>query len=58
MFPVMALGKAAVTYFVFVDDLPLVMGTGILEHDTIDCGMIVGSSIFGAPCTPRFIGLG
>ena len=30
VFPVMALDKARIAYLVFVDDLPLVIGVGIL----------------------------
>ena len=34
-FPMMTLVKAAVTHFMFVDDLPLVLGIGILQHGTV-----------------------
>ena len=36
VFPVMALYQAAVTHFVFVNDLPLVIGVGVLQHRTVD----------------------
>ena len=57
-FPVVTLGKAAITHLMFIDDRPLVLGIGILQHGTVGGGMIVGTAIFGAPCTPEFVGLG
>ena len=33
-FPMMTLVKATVTNFMFVDDLPLVLGIGIFQHGT------------------------
>ena len=35
VFPVMSLGEAAVAHPVFVDDLPLVIGIGVLQHSTV-----------------------
>ena len=35
MLPVMALDKAAVAHPVFVDDLPLVTGVGVLQHRAV-----------------------
>ena len=35
VFPVVALNKATVAHLVFVDDLPLVIGIGVLEHSTV-----------------------
>ena len=35
VFPVMALDKATVAHLVFVDDLPLVIGIGVLQHSTV-----------------------
>ena len=35
MFPVMALDKATVAHPVFVDDLPLVIGVGVLQHSAV-----------------------
>ena len=32
MLPVMSLEKAAVAHFVFVNDLPLVIGVGVFQH--------------------------
>ena len=34
-FPVMALDKATVAHLVFVDDLPLVIGVGVLQHSAV-----------------------
>ena len=34
-FPMMTLVKAAVTHFMFVDDLPLVLGIGHLQHGAV-----------------------
>ena len=34
-FPVVALDKAAVAHLVFVDDLPLVTGVGVLQHRAV-----------------------
>lgn len=33
--PVVTLGEAAVTNFMFIDDLPLVIGIGGLQHGTV-----------------------
>ena len=33
--PVMALDKAAIAHLVFVDDLPLVIGVGVLQHSAV-----------------------
>ena len=33
--PVMALEEATVAHLVFVDDLPLVTGVGVLQHRTV-----------------------
>ena len=57
VFPMVALGETAVTYFVFIDNHPLVLCICIFQHCTVKCGVIVGSSILGAPCTPEFVGL-
>ena len=35
VFPVMALDEATVAHLVFVDDLPLVTGVGVLQHRTV-----------------------
>ena len=35
MFPVVALDKATVAHFVFVNDLPLVIGVGVLQHRAV-----------------------
>ena len=35
VFPVMALDKAAIAHPVFVDDLPLVIGVGVLLHRAV-----------------------
>ena len=51
--PVMALDKATVAHLVLVDSLPLVTGVGVLQHRAVDGWMIVGATVFGAPCTPR-----
>ena len=51
--PLMALDKAAVAHLVLVDNLPLVTGVGVLQHRAVDGWMIVGATVFGAPCTPR-----
>ena len=56
--PVMALDKAAVAHLVLVDNLPLVTGVGVLQHRAVDGWMIVGATVFGAPCTPRLIRCG
>ena len=34
-FPVVALDKATVEHPVFVDDLPLVIGVGVLQHRAV-----------------------
>ena len=54
-FPVVTLRKAAVTHFMFIDDRPLVLGIGILQHGTVGGRMIVGAAIFGAPCAPTIM---
>ena len=56
--PVMALDKATVAHFMFVDDLPLVNGIGVFQHKAVGCGMVVGEAMFGAPSTPRFVCFG
>ena len=33
--PVMALDKATVAHFVFVNDLPLVIGVGVFQHRAV-----------------------
>ena len=33
--PVMALDEATVAHLVFVDDLPLVIGIGVLQHSAV-----------------------
>ena len=58
VFPVMSLGKAAITHLVFVDDRPLVIGIGAFQHRAVGCRMIVGEAMFGAPSTPQFICFG
>ena len=35
MFPVVALDKATVAHFVFVNDLPLVIGVGVFQHRAV-----------------------
>ena len=35
MFPVMALDKATFAHPMFVDDLPLVVGVGVLQHSAV-----------------------
>ena len=57
-FPVVTLGKAAVTHFMFINDLPLVLGIGVLQHGTVGSRMIVGTAIFGAPRTPKIMCFG
>ena len=37
VFPVMSLGKAAITHLVFVDDRPLVIGIGVFQHRAVGC---------------------
>ena len=37
VFPVMPLGKAAITHLVFVDDRPLVIGIGVFQHRAVGC---------------------
>ena len=58
VFPVVALDKTTVTHLVFVDDLPLVIGVGVLQHSAVGSGMVVGATIFRAPSTPQFIWFG
>ena len=53
--PVMARGEASATYFVFVDDLPLVIGGGVQsQHIAVGGSVIVGEIMFEAPSTPQF----
>ena len=35
IFPVVALDKARIAHLVFVDDLPLVIGVGVLQHSAV-----------------------
>ena len=58
VFPVVALDEAAVAHLMFVDDLPLVIGIGVLQHSAVGSGMVVGATIFRAPSTPQFIWFG
>ena len=51
--PVMALDKATVAHLVFVDDLPLVIGVGVLQHRAVGSEILVGAAVLGAPGTPR-----
>ena len=54
--PVMALDKASVTYFVFVNDLPLVIGGGVQsQHRAVGGSVIVGEIMFEAPSTPQCV---
>ena len=54
--PVMALDKASVTYFVFVNDLPLVIGGGVQsQHRAVGGSVIVGEIVFEAPSTPQSV---
>ena len=53
--PVMARGEASATYFVFVDDLPLVIGGGVQsQHSAVGGNVVVGEIMFVAPSTPQF----
>ena len=45
VFPVMALDKAAVAHLVFIDDLPLVIGVGVLQHRSVCSGVLVGAAV-------------
>ena len=56
--PVVTLGKATVTNLMFINDLPLVLGIGILQHGTVGGRMIVGTAILGVPCTPTIMWFG
>ena len=58
VFPVMALKKATVAHLVFVDDLPLVIGVGVLQHSAVGSGVLVDATVFGAPCAPRLLWFG
>ena len=58
VFSVVALDKTTVTHLVFVDDLPLVVGVGVLQHSAVGSGMVVGAAIFRAPSTSQFIWFG
>ena len=49
--PVMARKEAAITYPSSIDDFVLIFSVGVLEHDTVWRGMIVGYTILCAPCT-------
>ena len=53
VFPVVALDEAAVAHLVFVDDLPLVVGIGVLQHSAVGSCVLVGATILGAPGTPQ-----
>ena len=54
--PVVARDEASGTHFVFVDDLPLVIGGGVqFQHRAVGGRVIVGVTIFCAPCTPRLL---
>ena len=54
--PVVALDKASTTHFVFVNDLPLVIGGGVQsQHRAVGGRVIVGLTIFGAPSTPQCV---
>ena len=53
---VMALDKASATYFVFVNDLPLVIGgCAQSQHIAVGGSVIVGETMFGAPSTPQCV---
>ena len=53
--PVMARDEASGTYFVFVDDLPLVIGGGVqFQHSAVGGSVIVDELMFVAPSTPQF----
>ena len=49
--PVMAREEATVTYPLSTDDFPLIFSVGVLEHDTVWRGVIVGYTVLSAPCT-------
>lgn len=49
--PRMSREEATITYPTFADDFPLIFSVGVLEHNTVWRGMIVGYTIFCAPCT-------
>ena len=54
--PVMALDKASITHFVFVNDLPLVIGGCVqFQHRAVGGRVIVGVTIFGATSTPQCV---
>ena len=55
VFPVVALDEATVAHLMFVDDLPLVVGVGVLQHSAVGSGMVVGATIFRAPGTPELL---
>ena len=46
--PVMALDKATVAQLVFVDDLPLVIGVGVLQHRAVECWWVRPFSVHQA----------
>ena len=53
--PVMARDEASGTYFVFVDDLPLVIGGGVqFQHSAVGGSVIVDEIMFETPSTPQF----
>ena len=53
--PVMARDEASATYFVFVDDLPLVIGGGVqFQHSAVGGSVIVDELMLVAPSTPQF----
>ena len=56
--PVVALDEATVAHLMFVDDFPLVIGVGVLQHSAVGSGVVVGATIFRAPSTPQFIWFG
>ena len=55
VFPVMALDKATVAHSMFIDDLPLVIGSGVLYHSAVGGRMVVNAAVLGAPGTPQFL---
>ena len=55
VFPVVALDEATVAHLMFVDDLSLVIGVGVLQHSAVGSGMVVGATIFRAPGTPELL---
>ena len=53
VFPVVALDEAAVAHLVFVDDLPLVIGIGVLQYSAIGSCVLADVTILGTPGTPQ-----